>query len=350
MRTLPILLCCLAFVPVTVPAADAVDELNRAVAEQHVIPRYQRLAEQTAELHRVTEARCNEGETGRRTLQKRFADAFLAWQGIQHIRFGPIQVLSRDFRFQLWPDKRGSVGKHLARLLATTDPTQLEPETFAAGSAAVQGFGALERMLFDPPGGDADTAWRCRVTVAMTGNLQRMAAETLAEWRDGDTAHRLMFATAGKGNAYYDSAGELQARLLNNLHTQLERIADQKLGRPLGDAPEKAFPRRAEAWRSALAVPAIRANLQALSELYRIGFAPQLVGNALAPSLDDAFNGAIAVLDAAPAPLAGAITDPVGWAAFDGARQSVLRVKALVGGELTETLGLPLGFNSLDGD
>jgi hypothetical protein len=334
-------------------ATPGPDALNRAVAERHLVPAYERLAETTATLDQRMQTQCATapGDRGQ-VLLEAYADAFLAWQGIQHLRFGPIQVLSRDFRFQLWPDKRGSVGKHLRRLLAERDPSRLEADTFAGGSAAVQGFGALERLLYPgnaPADGD-EAAWRCRVATAITANLARMAGDTLAGWRDGDEAHQMMFATASGGNAYYDDERELGAKLLNNLHTQLERVVDQKLARPLGDSLEKARPKRAEAWRSGLSLAAIRVNIEALEALYALGFAPALTDTALRERIAAAFRRAADQAAQIEQPLAEAVRDPGSRARLEALAATVAGLKGLVAGDLARTLELPLGFNSLDGD
>jgi hypothetical protein len=138
----------------------------------------------------------------------------------------------------MWPDKRGSVGKHLRRLLASGDYARLEPERFASGSVAVQGFSALERFLFsgdittDSFGKSEQGRYRCAVLATITGNLCRMAAEVVEEWTAGEEPFRDFIATAAKGNAYYYSDLEVNSTLLNSLHTELRLIVEYKLIRP----------------------------------------------------------------------------------------------------------------------
>ena len=55
-----------------------------------------------------------------------------------------------------------------------------------------------------------------------------------------------MIATAAEGNDYFESDREVSARLLNDLHTQLQVIVDLKLLRPLGEGMDSARPRRAD--------------------------------------------------------------------------------------------------------
>src|SRR3546814_3114375 len=69
-----------------------------------------------------------------------------AWMAVQHLRFGPSLLFLRVDRVEFWPDKRGTVGRHLAQLLSDHDLQPLAPRVFANGSVAVQGFPALERL------------------------------------------------------------------------------------------------------------------------------------------------------------------------------------------------------------
>ncbi|WP_078118308.1 imelysin family protein [Thiosocius teredinicola] len=338
----------LGTVMVTAAWAEPVN-YNLAVADEHVIPAYQKLAQTTQQLNAAAPA-CAQGETGLNQLRAAYRPAYLAWQGIEHLRFGPIQTLSRDYRYQLWPDKRGSVGKHLRKLLSKPDATSLDPDTFAGGSVAVQGFSALERLLFDGDTKNADDEWRCRVIGAITANLERMSAETLAEWTEGSYAHRDMFATAIDGNDYYDSDDELSAKLLNNLHTQLERMVDQKLGRALREEIKRALPKRAEAWRSGLSNAALRANLQATYALYRVGFAPRVGNEQLNQRIAGLFDSSLATLDALQIPIPEAVIDADARGKLVELKTQLATLNDVIGGELSQALGLPLGFNSLDGD
>jgi len=219
------------------------------IADEHIIPGYEVLAQATAGLNEQAAVFCTRPDApALQSLREHFHDAMDAWQSIQDIRFGPVEFLMRNYRYELWPDKRGTVGKHLRRLLAARDPAALEPERFAVGSVAEQGFSALERLLFGPHVSPEEFAtgengrYRCAVVRAITRNLAQMSSGLLHDWTRGEAPHRDYFATAARGNAYYEDDQELSARLLNSVHTQLQVVVDQKLDRPLGGSPERAGP------------------------------------------------------------------------------------------------------------
>lgn len=315
------------------------DAINATVTVEHIRPAYARLAKTTAALERQVDRFCAAPDAaGLAVVRDFFAPAFLAWQGAQHMRFGPVQLFMRDFRFQLWPDKRGSVGRHLDRLIAEDDPAALEGQRFTAGSVAVQGFSAFERLAFSPAMGkfDAPTfAARCRVLRAIAANLAAMSAAVDSEWAQAKPA---------------DDVDARQTELLVALHTELESIVSQKLALPLGSDAAHARGKRAEAWRSGLSRAALRENLLAAQALYRLAFAPQIDDAALAADVAAGFDAAFARLDAIDRPLAEAVAEPRERGKIEALRAALSQLKADIAGRLAPALGLTLGFNSLDGD
>jgi len=328
-----------------------------AVADNHLIPRYQRLAASTGELGARAEAFCAAVDAeGLEGLRDGFHQAMDAWQGIQHIRFGPVEFLFRYSRYELWPDKRGSVGKHLARLLDAADPAALAPGRFAQASVAVQGFSALEHLLFGDdaePGafaGEPAGRYRCDLVLAIARNLAGMSSSLYDDWTQEDSGHRTFFATAAAGNAFYDDEREIATRLLNDMSTQLEFIAYYKLRQPLGDSIHKARGQRAESWRSARELRNLHYNLVALRELYAQAFSPRVAGTDLDSAIIHAFEEVFERLAAIEQPLAVAVKDPDQRPRVERLMDGIEAIKRRVTRGLASAFGLEIGFNSLDGD
>ncbi len=329
------------------------------IADRHIIPAYNELAISTASLQDRAKAFCKApAEKTLKAMHNAFHQAMDDWQIIQHIRFGPVEHLVRRSRFQLWPDKRGVVGKHLAKLLASADLSALESQRFAKSSVAVQGFSALERLLFDArtPISQFNTSgsgrFRCAVIKAITHNLAHMAAGIQADWvsNNKNQGYRQYFATAVVGNEYYESTREVLSNILNNLHTQLQFIVEQKLDRPLGSSITRAKGRRAESWRSNRSLRNIKHNLQSLQALYRIAFAAQITDPELAVKITDAFNVALRSLEQIPLSLHKAVADPAARQTVLNLRTQIDQLQTLFAGPAPQALDLSLGFNSLDGD
>ncbi|MFN3988561.1 MAG: imelysin family protein, partial [Rhodocyclaceae bacterium] len=252
---------------------DDYRRLNLELVDRHLLPRYAALAETTATLDARATDYCAQPDASRRdALVSAWHAGTDAWQGIQHVRFGPVELFMRSMRISFWPDPRNTAGRQLDTLLASRDAAALAPEAFARATIAVQGLPALERLLADPDaltGQDADeSAWRCAVLRAITHNLASMAADTLQAWRDGDEAYRQVIARAAEPGGHYHLDREATQDLFKSLNTALELVAEHKLARPLGASRQAARPQLTEAWRSQRSLAHVRNNLAAAEAMY----------------------------------------------------------------------------------
>jgi len=318
----------------------------KTLAENLILPGYQQLQLTTNSLNASAQSYCDkQDEEKLDRLRNHYRSAFLDWQFMQPIRFGPIKYLNRENRFQMWPDKRGSVGKHLRRQLQDGEITDPGFD-ISSKSVAVQGFSALERLLFSDKPIDSI---QCTLIVAITGNLESMSSDLLQDWKEGDSAYAAYFSTAAQGNDIFESDTELAGQILNSLYTQLEIMVTQKLDRPLGTSINKARGKRAEGWRSQTALPALKANLEASRQLYQGMYANKL-GKQLAAKIDMAFQQSAQLVNSVNQPLKTAVTDEKLRPMIVELRSTLSVLKGLIGRELASELNLSLGFNSLDGD
>lgn len=384
------------------PAASDYRQLNLELVDQHVIPRYRQLSDATRQLEQHARQFCAAGpdtvQAEREALEQGWHQATDAWQAVQHIRFGPVELFMRSMRFSFWPDPRNTVGRQLDALLATADPAALDPQAFARGTIAVQGFPALERLLTadEPLGAEAgaraskDTTdaarYRCAVLVAITHNLSSMASDTLAGWLDGEgtaasggsaasaahslPAYRQVIADAAAEGGHYHLDREATQDFFKSLNTALELIADHKLARPLGPSLQAARPQLAEAWRSQRSLEYVRSNLAAAEALY-LGAPVTADGTDSGTAGDGGFSAFVrtvagdgeldALLRRALAqtratahglslPLEAAVQDPQARKQVEKLVREASALKALVTQRLAPALSIPVGFNALDGD
>lgn len=353
----------LASAAVAAPSDADFTRLNQSVALAHITPRYARLADATAKLDQAGQALCQQPDQARLgQARAAYVAGFAAWEGIQHVSFGPVELFFRYQRTAFWPDPRDVLGRQLGQVLAKADPASITPQAFAQGSVSVQGFTALERLLY---GDDAlprltakdDAArFRCTMLTAITGNLAAIAADTAVAW--GPQGFPAEMARAGQVGSRYMVPTDATLELIKSLHAAIELPIDRKLKRPLGATADKAQPRTMEAWRSGQTLNAIKANLAAAEALYLRDGDPTLdqllSGPAGRADLAAAIRKQFAAVQQAVArlrePLDKTILKP-------DQRQAALRVveqgeklKRMIAEDLTEALGVPLGFNSLDGD
>jgi predicted lipoprotein len=100
--------------------------VNLAVTDAVVLPAYDRFAASTSPLLAASEQLCaavTEGNLA--AAQQAYAAAFAAWQGVQHLQFGPDHLLQLELPPAVWPDDNGTALRQLDALLAAADPAVL---------------------------------------------------------------------------------------------------------------------------------------------------------------------------------------------------------------------------------
>ncbi|WP_159997910.1 imelysin family protein [Roseomonas sp. 18066] len=344
------------------PAAAAPDEaacraLNRAAVEQVLLPAYRRFAAATANLaaRLDTLARTPAEDASLNAAREGFAEAFLTWQAVQHLRFGPADLFSRHERIQFWPDPRNAIGRDLAAAIAGRDTATLEARPNALGQVTTQGLPALERLLQGDEAvarlraGDAEAGYRAALLRAIGGNLATLAQDLLAGWTGGEQPFGRVLV---EPRSPYATPREATLELFKALYSAIEVVADRKLSRPLGSSPSTSRMQLLEAWRSGLSGQAIQANIIAARALWSTAFAPAVQASdaELAALLTRAFDQVNATAAGLPLPLE---TD----FGIQGRRDAALllqkeaaALKLLLSTRLPPVLDIPLGFNALDGD
>lgn len=328
--------------PAWVPAWAAPDyrAINAAAVQTHILPRLSKLETDT---RAFADAAAKPGCGEREALQNSWRQAMLAWQGVQHLRFGPVLLFNRYQRFAYWPDPRNSIPRQLNELFASD-----KLPDFHAGSIAVQGMGALERVLFDAK----ETAkleqepFRCQWLQAAAQNLAAMAKDINADWGKGRN-YAEQFVAAKGDLVVYAGPEEATLDLFKALHAAIELAADHKLARPMGKTPREQKPMAAEYWRSGNSGPAIAANIAAARELFT-AFAPRVPDRALADDLGKRLNDLAE--RTANLHLEDALADPAARPALEKLRADLLAVKSLLAEKLAPAMEIPVGFNALDGD
>jgi uncharacterized protein len=325
-------------------------DINLAITDAVVLPAYDRFAATTAPLVTAADSFCAAPSAeGLATLQQGFRVAMAGWQGVQHIQFGPITYFNWNFRLQFWPDDNGTGAKQLDALLAAADGKLLSADAFGQQSVGVQGFPALERLLF------ADTSlkdiqsqpYRCQVVQAITHNVQAISTGVAERWH---SEFRTTIANADE-RGFFESAQDATLDYLKAVVESVRRLQQQKLETVLGANQAAARNRRAESWRSDLSVPNLRVNVDALAALFNQG--SPAMNTLLVPkdldAIQTAFKKTQNDLAKAPDSLNAALQSAEGYAALVTVRDDLNNLFELLEAAVKNT-DLYLGFNSLDGD
>ncbi|MDY0884982.1 imelysin family protein [Dongia soli] len=339
-------------------AADKYAAFNAAFARDIAIPSLKTFVATTeAQVKAAAAFKAKPDAAGLDGLHKAFGDVSDAWMAAQLLRFGPLSQEQRMDRVEYWPERRSITDKQLAGLVSAADTSKLAPDVFARASVAVQGLGALERLIYEgdnPLQHFADAspaaAYRLALVAAIADNLHRIANEALADWQalepklaKGDQA--------GLAATPVEATGQIYAGLL----TTMQIIADQKIGLPLGKDINLAKPNQAEQWRAGRSLQNIALNLAAMRHAVTGNdagsFASFLGGKDIEPRLSAAFDDCHKALAAIKQPLPEAVADDK-----DGRQQVEMfyvklnLVRDILTQEMPGAIGITLGFNDLDGD
>lgn len=280
------------------------------------------------------------GSATREDAQAALRETWLAWAPLDSYQFGPVEQLGAALTVNFWPDKKNFVGRGLKALQSMPPEAQADPAKVAQGSAAAQGLPAIERLLHT----DLEA---CPAVIGVTAHLSLFAREIQDAWFAPDGWADLARA-AGPENPVYLSAEEFTKTLYTAVDFGLTRIAESRLGRPLGTF-DKSYPRRAEAWRSGLSNDIIIAQLDGISELVEFGFAGDVRETDRSWILQ-VLQQAHARTEMIGEPIAEAVKEPGSRIRVEALQTKVLYVQQQFAEDLGPNLGVETGFSAADGD
>ncbi|WP_033069401.1 imelysin family protein [Thalassospira australica] len=294
--------------------------------------------------------------------QTAFHEAMDIWQELQPWRMGPMVANGRDQHIEYWPDKHGTAARQFRKLMFDKPAAYTDPEKLAGASAALQGFPALEEVLFDDKhaeqmvAANEDGIFLCQYGAAIAINLGTLSGELQADWPEFAKAMR----NAGPESMDYPTAKFAATDLYRALHEGLLIISSQKLARPLGDNAQGARASRAESELSERSLRNIEHNLIGLFAIYdgKWGDVGQ-EGTGLAALIDSSLldrsfrlnwkTVSDAVADLPPS-VSELYAQPDGYAALAGIKEQIDFLTTLVENDVGGNTQLGGGFNALDGD
>jgi len=282
--------------------------------------------------------------------QAAFAATSVAYGRIEFLRIGPLAENNRAERLLFWPDRRGIGLRQVQQLLGDEDAGAITLAGLQGKSVAVQGLGALEFVLFGTGSEallDTTDGFRCRYGQTIAQNLAQIADEIVLAWADpAGVAEHLMRPDPAYPD--YRSTTESLEAVVGLVAHGIEAVRDTRLNPFIARNGDTANPRQAMFWRSHQTVAMLEANLKAMQTLLALG--GMATDPDLADEIDAAFSRAFAALAGVSAPVEVAVADPVQAAALNDLVVATQDLQRLIGEELSATLGLSVGFSSLDGD
>ena len=321
-------------------STEVLAKIAETALETQVLPGHKRFASATAAL-----AEAAQGCARPAVLRAAYHRAFDDWMAISHLRFGPAEAEGRALAIEFWPDPRGFVRRAVDGLLEAEDPAVDDPDAFREVSVAARGLMAVERLVFDADRPDVTKGYPCRLLGAIAADLARTAEALHVDWRDSH-APDMRRAAKGEG-AIYRSVEEPPRAFYTALMGGARMTVEKRLGEPLGTY-QRAWPRKAEAWRSARSLRNVELSLQALQALAEC-FAPALDAEAL-KSQRAGWERAVQLARRAPSPLHEAVEDPGRRFAIESVQSAAETARERFEHLAGPAVGVSPGFNALDGD
>lgn len=306
---------------------------------------YTALANSTNELEQAALDYCAApDESSRDRLNAQWLQAYQDWQAIRLVDFGPIEVDSRAWQLQFWPDRKNLVGTRMASRLSQHTDGQPQPVTQADidnAGVAEQGFPALEYLLYDEAmdGHQLGDPLPCSLLQSISAHLADTSAALSVDWTDF--------------GEHYLATDNYTTATLHGAMQLLDSLEDKRLGEPLGMMGSPANHYLAEAWRSDASVALITGSLHGLQQ----GFAPglrQLLESHQQDELADAFEAQLSdTTDQAESLQSGIATgleNDQALAQLTTLYIEVAQLRELLNQQVAVALGVVRGFNSSDGD
>ena len=334
--------------------------VNAALAERHALPRYERLATATDAFAAASEAFCAEPSgANAASMRARFHDAMDSWMGVQHLRFGPVDLFMRAYRFYFWPQARGKVADAVAAFIAAGKDDDAPAAGIGRANVAIQGLLAAEVLLYDDShlgAGSGTNAGSCMLLAAIAANMRGMAADILADWGAGDASFARLMTTPGPDNVHFEDHAAAALAFFRSLHDSLQFIADVRLKPVIGANAGAVRPVLAESRLSGRSRRNIVVGLEALQALYLgeggsgLGSLAKVADPGLDRLLRKAFRLTLATARSLDGPIEEAAADPSRRPQAETLASQVRALRQIVRDRLAPALGLIVGFNALDGD
>lgn len=283
----------------------------------------------------------------------RFAELVYGFARVEFYRVGPMLEENRQNRLFYWPDKRRVGERQMRNFLSSDNLAHIELVEFQQKSVALQGFPAIERLLFARTAEQIFTAsepfTHCAALQLIAANVDDMAHDLYTAWQLEDGIAK-QFVEPEESSSQFRTHTEVLRSMVTQIGVAVDNVMTRKLT-PVLDNREKPAT-SAPLWRSGATAEMLAGNIESIRALVIDS------GLASATNLDEElvfeFRTAKNLLDKLQAlPTLG---DDAG--ALTQEAESLFRSTLAVLGGIRSTLNdrfmtklnVRAGFNSDDGD
>jgi predicted lipoprotein len=298
---------------------------------------YAQLATEAGQLSEALNQYCAApGATGQADVRQQWTAAFMAWQAVRFVEFGPVEQDSMGWQMQFWPDKKNLIARKSQMLLRRETP--VTAETLANEGVAVKGFPALEYLLFEHEAKNGPGS-ACPVVAVIGNQLEANAGTLVQNWQQFES--------------HFESRDAYTSDMVKSAIHATEIIRDKRLGEPMGlSGSNRRVHFLADAWRSEQSLATIQASLEGLNDYFIPGL--EQVLKDLAPELlqetRERLTTALEKARALPPGMKALLNNDEGYAQLQSLFISLDALVIHLNDTLAVELGIVKGFNSSDGD
>jgi predicted lipoprotein len=263
---------------------------------------------------------------------------------------------ARFERFVFWPDPHGTGARQLRQMLASENQELLAPGALQKQSAAVQGVPALEGALYSGKDAllstDSPPEYRCALALAIARNMNAIAALASFGWSGDDSFVNTMLKP-GPDNIYYATEIEPLTEIVRAILLGVEQDRDLKILPGLGDSIDQAKPGKVLFATSGLSGSYLKDSLASLKSFVEVSNVFSLLPEAdkdLAAAYQSGMTTAETEIQAAGDDFKAAVSDPEKRKHLEAAMDALATLRDLFHFKIAPKLGIPSGFNALDGD
>lgn len=332
---------------------------HQVFIDRYIVNRLWPLEVNVATFRQSTQLACEANDAKNwQQVKQDFALIVKQWMGLQSMRFDAFEANNRAQRVYFWPNSRGE--KQVIKFLNAKDDSKLVASYFPNISVALQGLPIVEWLLYhkDSPlfadNGSLD-AYSCDYLQAIGLNVATIIDELSIEFKPGGAAREILLNPSDT-NDLYSSLPEVTLQFFKAAHALVEMTHGQKLSRPIGRELKFLKPKRLEMWRAGLTKQNLLNSIIEAGEMYAI-FSPLILEAENGEQVDNDIRQQLMLAMAQAYSLPDdyyeqLVKDDTGelWAQSRTLIEQLALAKNTMGVKATEALGIPLGFNALDGD
>jgi predicted lipoprotein len=304
---------------------------------------YQSLSDQADILNQAAAVYCQAPSSEKwGSVTQAWQDAFLAWQNVRFVDFGPAELGNRAWQFQFWPDSKNLIGRKAVSLISQDE--DINPNVISQAGVAAQGFPMVEYLLFDETLNKGQTALpaekTCQLLTSVTQTIRTNSQDLNTDW--------------STFKPHYLETEQYTDGTIRGAMNTLEILENRRLATPMGlSGSNKRSFYRADAWRSGTSVATIEATLEGMKDYFFPAFSELLKARGhsdLAVDIDEQLNEVLDHFPKANRPMAQLLANDKSFYTLQSLYVDVSQLVTLVNDQAAVKIGVVRGFNSSDGD